>query len=144
MASNEYLEKAQEFCRKTNTGITVNFVKNDMECPWDVGKCHAKYAVVISRKVSGIKKRMTLDFWESIVGTQNNEVPDEYDILACLDKYDPGNYEEFCHEFGYEIYDPDGMYYNPESKRVYKGVRHCYMQVVRLFSDVIDDLREIY
>ena len=29
-------------------------------------------------------------------------VPDEYDVLACLVKYDVGTFEDFCLEFGYD------------------------------------------
>lgn len=63
--------------------------------------------------------------------------PSEYSILACLTKYDPGTFEDFCSEFGY---DEDSK----KAEATYKAVKEEYMAVVSLFTDEeIEQLQEI-
>ena len=63
--------------------------------------------------------------------------PDEYDILACLTKYDPDTFENFCGEFGL----------NTDSKKAektYNEVCKEYAGVCSLWNeDEIDQLVEI-
>lgn len=64
--------------------------------------------------------------------------PNEYDILACLTKYNPDTLENFCSEFGY----------NPDSKKhtkIYEAVRDEYLNIIALFNDAeMSELQEIY
>lgn len=64
-------------------------------------------------------------------------IPSAYDVLACLIKYDPGTFEEFCCEFGY----------NEDSRtaeRIYVAVIKEYKQLERIFTaEQIEELREI-
>jgi len=56
------------------------------------------------------------------------EAPNNYDILACLTKYDPGTFENFCSDFGY----------NTDSKkdeRIYNSAVDEYMNLKALFTD---------
>lgn len=63
--------------------------------------------------------------------------PTEYDILACLTKYDPGTFEEFCWEFGY---DEDSK----TADRIYIAVIKEYKQLERIFTtEQMEELREI-
>ena len=63
--------------------------------------------------------------------------PSEYDVLACLTKYDVGTFEDFCSEFGY----------NSDSKtanKVYADVCKEYLNVCRIWVDSeIEELCEI-
>ena len=63
--------------------------------------------------------------------------PSAYDILACMTKYDPGTFENFCSEFGY----------NEDSrtaKKIYFAAQKEYTQLARLFtSEQMEELQEI-
>jgi hypothetical protein len=63
--------------------------------------------------------------------------PSAYDILACLTKYDPGTFEDFCSDYGY----------NEDSRtaeRIYFAVQKEYNQLARLFTpEQMEELLEI-
>ena len=107
---------------------------------------HNVYRVRIDRN----NKTFSFNFIDSSYNYQNNKRPTCYDVLSCLTKYDVGSYHDFCNEFGYEPYDYDynyirvnGEYYNKDSYKTYKAVVKEYNNVMRLFSDVIEELAEI-
>lgn len=63
--------------------------------------------------------------------------PTAYSILACLTKYDPGTFEDFCSEFGY---DEDSK----KAEKTYNAVKDEYLHVISLFNEKeIDQLQEI-
>lgn len=65
------------------------------------------------------------------------EAPTEYDLLACLTKYDVGTFEDFCGEFGY---DTDSR----KAEDTYKAVKEEYEKVCALFTDEeLTELQEI-
>jgi len=68
--------------------------------------------------------------------TQTKKSPSLYDILACLTTYDPGSFSDFCSEYGY---DEDSK----KAEDLYRAVLAEWRAVEPLFSDVIDQLREI-
>ena len=65
--------------------------------------------------------------------------PDMYDILACLTKYDPCTYKDFCAEFGYAG--------GEDSLETYHNVKKEWEAVLRLFGPengkCMEELREI-
>lgn len=54
--------------------------------------------------------------------------PTAYDVLASLQKYDCGSFEDFCSEFGY---DTDSR----TAEKTYKAVKDEYTQLCTLFTD---------
>lgn len=54
--------------------------------------------------------------------------PNSYDVLACLTKYDPGTFENFCGDFGYDI---DSR----SAEKTYHAVVEEYTNLKILFSD---------
>lgn len=63
--------------------------------------------------------------------------PTLYDVLACLQKYDVGTFEDFCWGFGY---DTDSR----SAKKTYKAVVKEYDKMCSLFSENdLEVLREI-
>lgn len=63
--------------------------------------------------------------------------PTAYDVLACLQKCDPGTFEDFCSEFGY---DTDSR----KAEKIYKAVVNEWQNVAMLFTDKeIEQLQEI-
>ena len=67
---------------------------------------------------------------------QTKKAPSIYDILACLTKYDPGRFEEFCGEYGY---DEDSK----KAEGTYREVLDEWRNVERMFGDVLEELQEI-
>lgn len=64
-------------------------------------------------------------------------VPSEYDVLACLEKYDVGTFEDFCSEFGY---DEDSR----TAERIYIAVIKEYKDLTRIFTEEqMEELSEI-
>jgi hypothetical protein len=67
----------------------------------------------------------------------NRSIPNAYDILACLTKSDPGTFEDFCSEFGY---DTDSK----RAEKTYNAVLNEWKNVQSLFTDKeIEQLQEI-
>jgi len=63
--------------------------------------------------------------------------PTAYDVLTSLTKYDPGTFDDFCSEFGY---DEDSK----SAEHTYNAVKEEYLKVISLFTDEeIEQLREI-
>ena len=72
------------------------------------------------------------DYWIA----QAKVPPSLYDILSCLTKYDPGTFNNFCSEFGYNN---DSM----KDFAIYQDVCKEYENVYRVFSNCLDELQEI-
>lgn len=56
------------------------------------------------------------------------EQPTIYDVLACLQKYDVGSFEDFCWEFGYNV---DSR----RAEKIYKAVCKEYEKLCTIFTD---------
>lgn len=68
---------------------------------------------------------------------QKEARPDCYDVLACLTKYDPGTFENFCSEYGY---DEDSR----AAERVYIAVQNEYANLKRIFDpEQLEAMQEI-
>ncbi len=63
--------------------------------------------------------------------------PTAYDVLACMTKYDPGTFENFCSEFGY----------NEDSctaEKIYFAVQKEYSQLTKIFTpEQLEEMQEI-
>lgn len=74
---------------------------------------------------------------KELAAKKKTAVPSVYDVLACLTKYDPGTFENFCSDYGY---DEDSR----TAERVYFAVQREYAQLARLFTpDEMEELAEI-
>lgn len=151
---DEYIKQATEFLQKTRTKMKIEYVGLAVNKEWKEKEKRCLYEItLISPRGS-----MTFDFWDSIRNTEirtmpfdayntraNKElaakkkaaVPSVYDVLACLTKYDPGTFEDFCSNYGY---DEDSR----TAERVYFAVQKEYAQLARLFTpDQMEELAEI-
>ena len=61
------------------------------------------------------------------VPNKNFGIPSAYDILSCLTKYDPGDFENFCGDLGY---DTDSR----AAEKTYRAVKAEYGNLCMLFS----------
>jgi hypothetical protein len=62
--------------------------------------------------------------------------PTAYDVLACITKHDPGIFEDFCGDYGY---DEDSR----KAEKMYFDVQREAKECKRVFGDVINELDEI-
>lgn len=64
-------------------------------------------------------------------------IPNAYNVLAHLVKYDPGSFEDFCQEYGY---DEDSR----TAERTYFAVQKEYHELLKVFTEEqMEELREI-
>lgn len=76
-------------------------------------------------------------FGQSLANSQKALQPTAYDILTVVTKYDPGTFEEFCSELGY---DTDSR----RAENTWKAVVKEWKGISRIFTDEqIDALQEI-
>lgn len=174
-----YIEQATSFLTKTNTTLTVKFLKHDKHFV-DDKESRDIYEVTLTRNT----RNYTFNFGQSIncsgeyivaphlrnklwceqttkgkyaftkkefialpsFSKQNPKdiylnpnfaVPNAYDILTCLQKYDVGTFENFCDEFGYNN---DSI----KALKTYEAVSKEYKELQTLFNDTeLDEMREI-
>ena len=97
---------------------------------WDKGYDHYTFPVTL-RKYG---KSMRTSFTQSRVG--GSTPPTEYDIVSCITKADPGTFEDFCSEFGY---DTDSR----QAEKTYRAVKSEWNKVARVFGaegECLEDL----
>ncbi len=128
-----YKKQALDFLEKTGTTLKIEFKRNGKHFDDDKDNRDI-YSVTLSRG----PRKFTFDFGQSINNSGKNRVkPTAYDILTCLTKYDPGTFENFCSEFGY---DTDSR----KAEKTYKAVVNEYQNIAMLFTDEeLEELQEI-
>lgn len=130
---NEYKKQAENFLKNTGATLEFEFYGIDTNPVWDDGIRRAKYRFVLKTK----RGQYTGYFWDSQRNTENKVKPTAYDLLTCLTDTDPGTYEEFCYEFGYEPTEKS-------SEKVYKAVCKEWAGVNWVFTEAqISELAEI-
>lgn len=123
-----YEKQANKFAAKTGTKLVI--LSSDYKPMWNEKQSRYVFKCELSRK----GKSYTFEFGQSVA--RGGEEPTLYSILACLQKYDVGTFEDFCSEFGYHKH-------ALHAKLTYSAVCKEFAAVERLFSDVIDELSEI-
>lgn len=139
----DYQKQALDFLNATSTAITIKFKKYGRHFA-DDKQSRNIYRIKIANKLGSF----SFDFGQSIYGTQKNEAPSYYDVLACLTKYDVGSFDDFCSDFGYEqfIENANGtrMIENKAAKKTYNAVCKEYENVCKLWSyEQIEQLQAI-
>lgn len=151
---NEYIKQATDFLQKTHAKMKIEYVGLAVNKEWKEKEKRCLYEITLTSP----RGSMTFDFWDSIRNTEirtmpfdaynvqaNKElaakkkaaVPSVYDVLACLQKYDPGTFEDFCSDYGY---DEDSR----TAERIYFAVQKEYTQLARLFTpEQMEELAEI-
>ena len=132
---SEYEKMADDFCKKYNVKMTISFKK--------YGKYF--YDDIESRNIYRIRidrdhKTYSFNFGDSICNTNTGKRPTKYDILAYLQKYNVGSFDDFISEYGYVIESNDNYH------KLFKSYKACckeYKNVNRLFSDCMEELAEI-
>lgn len=151
---NEYIKQATDFLQKTYSKMKIEYVGLAVNKEWKEKEKRCLYEITLTSP----RGSMIFNFWDSIRNTEiikmpfdkynvqaNRElaakkkaaIPSVYDVLACLTKYDPGTFENFCSDYGYDEDSRTAM-------RVYLAVQSEYTQLARLFTpEQMEELAEI-
>lgn len=150
---DKYEQQANDFLEKTGTSFKVKFLYSGpyFEDDKDYRDIYSitlrrkdkvynfKFGQSIAKSKSGIKRRrIELDNkgkWISAMRLKH-QAPTAYDVLACVTKYDPGTFANFCDEYGF---DTDSR----KAEKTYFAVQDEWVNINKLFSDVMDELSEI-
>lgn len=133
----DYIKGAKDFLKRNNAKMTISF-KNCVYGAFNDNAYHNIYRIRIDRN----HKTYSFNFTDSIYNTKQNKRPNCYDVLACLQKYEPYEKDvwDFAKEYGYEIYDRETY---KKAEKTFKAIIKEYKNVMRLFGDVIEQLEEI-
>lgn len=135
MTTSSYEAEARDFLMRNKIKMSITFKDREVNRLWDENTKRNRYTAYIRN--TDTDEAMRVIFWDSIHNTVYNITPTCYDILACLTKYDPGSYGDFCSEFGLARNETD-----------YKFWRACcdeWEKVRRVFGEgeMLEELREI-
>lgn len=126
----DYEKQAIDFAKKF--GVKLEQVGNPEYRSYFVDDKERRY--VFKMELTREKKTYTFTFGQSIAG--GAKTPTMYDVLASLTNYDPESFEDFCGNYGYDEN-------SRKAEKIYKAVVKEWENVERLFSDCLDELREI-
>ena len=137
----EYERNAANFLKRHNAKMTISHISENGEWKHSNMTGGYLYRVRIDRKVNGNGRSWSFNFSDCRANYQTNNRPGKYDVLACLEKYEPdGDVWDFAREFGYEIEDRESY---EKVEKILNAVKKEYRNVVRMFGDCLDELCEI-
>ena len=126
----DYEKQAKDFLDKTGTLFKATFFDHAKYFPGDK-ESRDIYIITLTRK----DKTWRFRFGQSIANM--GQTPTPYDVLTCLEKYDPGDFEEFCGGYGCN---PDSI----QDNKLYKAVKKEWNHLQQIFTkEEIEELREI-
>jgi hypothetical protein len=107
------------------------------KCPqWCDGKQHIhgdRYIIEFTR--GGTK--LTIEFWNSWIDRNAGKDPEAYDVIACMEKSDPGTFEDWCADLGYDT-DPR------KSEKTWRACVNQWLKVRAFFTaEEIEQLQEV-
>jgi hypothetical protein len=163
----DYEKQAEDFLKATSTTFAAKFLRNGKHFADEItlkrgsrsyvfnfgqslndsGFYYTKgvQEIPIDRKLLEVKNLKTVlqkydpSFHPSYQSDKIHypKIPTAYNVLACLQKYDVGTFEDFCSEFGY---DEDSK----RAEKIYKDVANEYTQLCALFTEEeMSQLQEI-
>lgn len=125
-----YQQDAIDTLAQMGVKFTTSFIKHGLHFA-DDKEARDIYRVTFSRNGN----RFSLRFGQSLSNT--GIAPTAYDVLTCLQKNDPDNFENFCSDFGY---DQNSL----SAEKIYKAVVKEYAEVNKFFTtEEIETLQEI-
>lgn len=119
-----YTKQAESFAKKWNVSLEISGDEFKVNKNWGETIERHCYHCILKRG----KKSYEFDFWASFAKPYKE--PDLYDVLACMTKQEPGSYEDFCSEFGYDSYEDASM-----AVPTWEACTNGYQHVRELFGD---------
>jgi hypothetical protein len=103
----DYETPVKEYLESIGVSWKLEFKFSDIKPDWD-NSFHDRYEFTLSRKDH---KSVSFNFWDSSANTEartNRRSQHKYrklgcyDVLACLTKSEPYDFENFCGDYGYD------------------------------------------
>lgn len=133
----DYEREAKDFLFDCKTKMIIKFQERQINPEWGDALPRNKYHFTITTPFGSMEG----DFWDSLDNTQKGIKPTEYDILACLEKYDVGTIDDFVSEFGYEVHSWSDV---KQIENTYRAVKKEYQDLCRIFTpEQMERLRKI-
>lgn len=120
---NEYLQQAEDFLKSANTTMSIDFYGLAINRLWKEKETRPLYNVTITTP----RGSYSFNFWDSFYNKEHKKKPNAYDVLACMTKYNPGTFSNFCSDFGY---DEDSR----TAEHIYFAVQEEYSNLCRIFT----------
>ena len=134
---NEYVKQAKDFLKSCNATMKITRIGCEQNKNWNDKSYHNTYRATIKTPIGS----MLVKFWDSVYNTERGIEPTEYDILACLEKYDVGTIDDFVSEFGYEVNEWSDV---KRIQNIYNAVKRQYKSLCRCFTpEQIEAMQEI-
>jgi len=137
MNKTDYIKLGNDFCAKYDVKIIKNYVGTKKYFPSDK-EIRDVYEIIITRG----NKHFTFPYGDSIVNTEKNrnsqvrKYPSNYDILACLEKYEYDDIDDFASSLGIEK--------PSEAIRLFEVCNKQVRDVANMFSFAeLSELRDI-
>lgn len=128
----DYKERAIAFLQWANTTFTAEFKEHSTYFDDDKEQRDI-YTIVLKNATH----RHRFTFGQSISASLKGELPTAYDVLACIQKYEVGTFDDFCSDFGY---DNDSR----KAYKTYKAVLKEWKNIELLFTpEQLEILQEI-
>ena len=120
---SEYTEQADRFLKAHGLKFKAVYLEHGKYFPDDKEECDI-WRLSLRRGTRGFSVRFGNSLMDSDHG---NTPPTAYDLLACLTKYDPGTFANFCADYGTNEDSISGL-------RTYKAVCREWAKVSRFFT----------
>lgn len=121
----DYEKTMNEVLKENNINVDIVYVGKSL-VDWDIERnLHNYYIVTLKRN----NKEMRFDFWDSVKNTREGKKPTNYDVVACLEWYEVGTFQDFCFNFGY----------NEDSIRALNTYLKCQKQQEELFAIIPEE-----
>jgi hypothetical protein len=150
---NDYQKQANDFMAKTGTKFNAELIGHDKYFDDDkysrdiykitLERNGKKYSFHFGQSVANSKgpeyeKKLNnaQGFMEQVKIKKQVKAPSAYDVLSCVTKNDPGTFDDFCSDFGY---DTDSR----TAEKIYFDVQKEWKEINKMFNDVMDELSEI-
>lgn len=138
--------------KDTRDIYTVTIKRNSREYTFDFGQSinNSGFYVMVgrnkkdidrkyleSKNIKSIVKSMNWDFNPTLDKIHFPTAPNAYSVLSCMTKYDPGDFKNFCDDFGY---DTDSR----KAEKTYNAVMQEWLNMQRMFTnDELEAMSEI-
>lgn len=132
--TTDYQKQGTDFLNKHNITMKTRFIKNALYFP-DDKETRDIFRVNFSRP----NKKFSIRFGQSLNESTYNggNPPTAYDVLACLEKYPCDTFEDFCANYGYDVY-------SRKDFKVYQAVCKEWDKVKEFFTaEEIEEMQEI-
>ena len=125
---------AAVIAKKYDIAKRATYVKTGTVPGWDDKLYHDHFIVILTREWFNestqrmVSASMELRFHGSAHDAKENpqKLPHIYDVLACVQKVDPGTFEDFCADFGYDTDSRKALATYEAVKKEYEGFKALF------------------